>query len=88
VRFGHHDLTAEHAAPAASYHLVCCRNVLIYLTPPVQQRVLETLVHSLVPGGILCLGEAEWIPPSLSALTPVDYKRRIFRRAPSGDHAS
>jgi chemotaxis methyl-accepting protein methylase len=88
VRFVHHDLTAERAAPAASYHLVCCRNVLIYLTPPVQQRVLETLVHSLVPGGILCLGEAEWIPPSLSALTPVDYKRRIFRRAPSGDHPS
>jgi chemotaxis methyl-accepting protein methylase len=88
VRFVHHDLTAEHATPAGPHHLVCCRNVLIYLTPPVQHRVLDALVDSLVPGGILCLGEAEWIPQRRWPLVLVDRKLRIFRRVPGPGHAS
>jgi chemotaxis methyl-accepting protein methylase len=88
VRFVRHDLTAERAALAGTYDLVCCRNVLIYLMPPVQHRVLEMLAASLTPGGILCLGEAEWIPQSLPTLTLVDRKLRIFRRGPLPGQAS
>lgn len=88
VRFVRHDLTAAGVAPTAPYHLVCCRNVLIYLTPPTQQRVLDKLVMSLVPGGLLCLGEAEWIPQPLPGLALVDRKLRIFRREPAPGHAA
>jgi two-component system CheB/CheR fusion protein len=83
VRFVRDDLTAERVAPGPPFHLVCCRNVLIYLTPTVQQRVLERLVHSLVPGGLLCLGEAEWISRPLAELTVVDRTLRLFRRVPA-----
>jgi chemotaxis methyl-accepting protein methylase len=88
VRFARHDLTAEPAAPSAPYDLVCCRNVLMYLTPPVQQRVLDVLVKSLVPGGLLCLGEAEWISQPLPGLSLVDRKLRVFRREPAPGNAA
>lgn len=81
VRLLQHDVTAHAAPPAASYDLVACRNVLIYLTPPVQRRVLERLADCLAPGGLLCLGEAEWVPDRVPTLTPVDRRLRIFRRA-------
>jgi chemotaxis methyl-accepting protein methylase len=83
VRFVRHDLTAEPEGPAPPYHLVCCRNVLIYLAPAVQQRVLGVLVRGLVPGGLLCLGEAEWISSLPSTLMLVDRKLRIFQRGPA-----
>jgi chemotaxis methyl-accepting protein methylase len=80
VHFVHHDLTAERATPLGLFHVICCRNVLIYLTPRVQERVLDLLVHSLAPDGLLCLGEAEWIARPEPALALVDRKLRIFRR--------
>ena len=81
VRFVRQDLTATDAPPSEPCHLVCCRNVLIYLTPPVQHRVLDLLVNSLVPGGLLCLGEAEWIAQPRPGLALVDHRLRLFRRA-------
>lgn len=63
-----------------SFDLVCCRNVLIYLDLPLQRRVLEQLVSSLAPGGLLCLGEAEWIPSQWAqAFEVVERKSRLFR---------
>jgi chemotaxis methyl-accepting protein methylase len=88
VRFLHHDLTSAGVVPAVAYHVVCCRNVLIYLNPAVQQRLIDVLVRGLAPGGLLCLGEAEWIASPLPGLTVVDRKLRIFRRVPSHGPAS
>ncbi len=84
VTFLHHDLTKAVASPASlrdpGFHLVCCRNVLIYLRPPVQERALHLIRRSLAPGGHLCLGEAEWpVPSMLPHLDVVDRSARIFR---------
>ena len=89
VSFLPHDLTSATRPPKeGGFHLICCRNVLIYLTPAVQRRVVELLLSSLVPGGHLCLGRAE-LPPSslLSRLETVDRAAHIYRleraRAPA-----
>ncbi len=41
--------------------LVMCQNVLIYFSRDVRLRILDTLVHSLAPGGLLVLGPGEMV---------------------------
>jgi chemotaxis methyl-accepting protein methylase len=78
VRFFRHDLTRDLLAPRETYQLICCRNVLIYFTRPYQVAVQRLLRRSLAPGGILCLGEAEWPLEADPTLVPLDRKARIF----------
>jgi chemotaxis methyl-accepting protein methylase len=82
VEFVRHDLTTASAAPdvGAGFDLVLCRNVLIYFAPRVQERALSLVRRSIVPGGYLCLGEAEWPMPSIApSLTSLAHKARVFR---------
>jgi chemotaxis methyl-accepting protein methylase len=82
VAFVRHDLTSATAAPGAAdgFDLVCCRNVLIYFAPPVQERALSLLRRSIGAGGFLCLGEAEWPMPSIApSLVSLVHKARLFR---------
>lgn len=82
VRFVRHDLDAAAAPPdGAPFHLVCCRNVVIYFQPALQRRALRLLAESLLPGGVLCLGEAEWEGDLVGMLEPVDRRRKLYRRA-------
>ncbi|MDX1452194.1 MAG: CheR family methyltransferase [Oleiphilaceae bacterium] len=56
--FRRHNLVKD--ASLGTMHLVSCRNVLIYLHPNEQERVIqELLVPSIELGGYLVLGEAE-----------------------------
>jgi chemotaxis methyl-accepting protein methylase len=80
VRFVAHDLTGAAPIPGAAFHLVSCRNVLIYLRREFQERVFGLLLSTMALGGYLCLGEAEWPPSSRqSALDPVERNSRVFR---------
>lgn len=75
-----HDLTTGHPPQSPPFDLVCCRNVLIYFDLPLQRRVLKHFERSLVPGGLLCLGEAEWILPQMAdRFEVVDRKSRLFK---------
>lgn len=70
VNFTNHDLTSEkHTCPPAgvvtNYDLILCRNILIYFSVPLQERVFLNLFRSLNPGGYLILGESESIPKDL-----------------------
>ncbi len=80
VRFLRHDLTAGGGPRAeARYDLIACRNVLIYLQPPAQHDALAALIGCLGPGGVLCLGEAEWPPAPLAAsLRTIHQRHRLF----------
>jgi two-component system, chemotaxis family, CheB/CheR fusion protein len=60
---------------------VSCRNLLIYLEPPLQKRVIELLHYALRPGGYLLLGKAEMIDGrELELFEVVDKGERVFRR--------
>lgn len=81
ARFARHDLASGEAPSPLRFHLVCCRNVLIYFSPALRRRVLASLVHALEPGGHLCLGEAEWPDEeTLARVAIVDRETRIFSR--------
>lgn len=65
VRFECLDATAPGPVPPGpACDIIFCRNLLIYLNADARRRLLDALVDSLVPDGLLFLGHAE---PLLSA---------------------
>jgi two-component system, chemotaxis family, CheB/CheR fusion protein len=77
--FTEHDLVRD--PPFSRMDLVTCRNLLIYLEPALQKRVIELLHYALRPGGYLLLGKAEMIDThDLELFEIVDKTHRVFRR--------
>jgi two-component system CheB/CheR fusion protein len=66
--------------PFSRLDIACCRNLLIYLEPEVQRRVLGVLHFSLREGGCLFLGSSETLGNSDRTFDPISKKWRIFRR--------
>ena len=66
--------------PFTKLDLLSCRNLLIYLTPEVQKKLIPLFHYSLLPGGILFQGSAETIGDGTALFSPLSGKSRIFRR--------
>ena len=73
--------------PFTKLDLVSCRNLLIYLTPELQKKLLPLFHYSLNPGGFLFLGSAEAIGEFTDFFVPLDGKARLYRRLDSGPRA-
>lgn len=75
-----HDLTRE-PPPAPRYHLVVCRNVVIYFGRAAQERLLLAFADALAPGGRLLLGKVETlVGPARSRFELEEPRERLFRR--------
>jgi chemotaxis methyl-accepting protein methylase/PAS domain-containing protein len=70
--------------PFTKLDLLICRNLLIYLTPEVQKKLMPLFHYSLSPGGLLFLGSAETIGGATDLFAPLSGKSRLFRRTESG----
>ncbi|MGA8763734.1 MAG: chemotaxis protein CheB [Candidatus Sulfotelmatobacter sp.] len=66
--------------PFSNLDLVSCRNLLIYLGPVLQRRVIPTLHYSLKPSGYLVLGEAESLGGFGDHFALVDKKDKIYQK--------
>ena len=66
--------------PFSNLDLISCRNLLIYLGPVLQKRVIPTLHYALKPSGFLLLGGAESLGAFSEYFTPVDKKNRIYQK--------
>lgn len=81
IVFARHNLASE--ASFNEFHLICCRNVLIYFDPVLQVRAHRLLHASLADLGFLCLGATEGLPPGITrAYAAVDRELRLYRKAP------
>ena len=69
--------------PFTKLDILSCRNLLIYLAPAMQERLLPLFHYSLNPGGLLFLGSAETIGGFTDLFAPVSGPSRIFRRSES-----
>ena len=69
--------------PFTKLDILVCRNLLIYLTPELQKKLLLLFHYSLNPGGILFLGSSETVSTFTHLFAPLDIKSRLFRRLES-----
>ena len=76
--FARHDLAND--PPFPRLDLISCRNVLIYMGPALQKRVLSIFRYALKPGGYLFLGNSESISDYSDVFPAEDQKHRIFVR--------
>ena len=66
--------------PFSRLDLISCRNVLIYLEPGLQKKVLSTFHCALRPDGFLFLGASESIGTFTNLFEPVDKQQKIYAR--------
>ncbi len=80
VTWAQHNLVTD--ASFNDFHLIVCRNVLIYFRPALQQRAHHLFYTSLVRSGYLALGQRESLvfAPESSRYQPVGDGLSVFRK--------
>lgn len=76
--FAPQDLVQD--PPFSRADLVVCRNVLIYLQPELQRRLIRLFHFALREGGVLFLGSAEGVGDAAELFETIDKPARLFRR--------
>jgi two-component system CheB/CheR fusion protein len=77
VIFAQHDLVKN--PPYCNMSLICCRNLLIYMTQPLQKKIYLMLLFGLKMNGYLFLGRSENPLSIISSLSVIDKKWKIYR---------
>lgn len=65
--------------PFTRLDLLCCRNLMIYLEPELQNRLIPAFHYALKPGGILFLSPSESIGNHTGLFTAQDRKWKFYR---------
>jgi chemotaxis protein methyltransferase CheR len=71
VRFQRLNLMEEQYGIQEAMDVIFCRNVIIYFDRPTQEKVLNTMVRYLRPGGYLFMGHSETLNGFKIPLEPV-----------------
>jgi len=66
--------------PFTKLDILICRNLLIYLAPELQKKLLPLFHYSLNRGGILFLGSAESVSTFTNLFEAVNIQARLFRQ--------
>lgn len=66
--------------PFSHLDLISCRNVLIYMTPALQQRIIPSFHYALKADGYLVLGSSETIGDFSQLFFLVDKKHKIYAK--------
>jgi two-component system CheB/CheR fusion protein len=77
IVFAQHNLVKD--PPFTNIDLVTCRNLLIYLQPVLQRKVLEMFNFSLNAGGLLFLGTSETTGEMSEYFEALHHKWKIYR---------
>ena len=78
ILFASQNLISD--APYSKLDLLSCRNLLIYLEPEMQQKVIPLFHFVLKSGGTLMLGQSESVGRLVDLFEPISRKWRVFRR--------
>ncbi len=76
--FAQHNVIKD--APFTRVDLISCRNLLIYLEPAAQQKVLSLFHFGLNRGGVVFLGPSESPGALVHDFQPIDRAWRIFQK--------
>ncbi len=86
VLFSAHNLISD--PPFSRLDLISCRNLLIYLGPHLQNKLIPLFHYSLRPSGFLLLGPSENITSHSDLFRVVDVKHRLSQRKGTGVDAT
>ncbi|RYG04479.1 MAG: chemotaxis protein, partial [Chitinophagaceae bacterium] len=78
IVFARHNVLKD--PPFINNDLVCCRNMLIYLSPLLQQKVLSVLVYAVSVNKFLFLGPSENSALIKDNVADVSSKWKIYRK--------
>jgi two-component system, chemotaxis family, CheB/CheR fusion protein len=78
IVFAPHNVIRD--APFTRVDLISCRNLLIYLQPPAQQKALSLFHFALNRGGVVFLGPSESPGALLHDFETVDRHWKIYRK--------
>lgn len=81
VVFAKHNITMH--APFTKIDIISCRNMLIYMEPELQKKILKLFSYSLNPNGIVVLGSSETLGNQNHLFSTVDDKLKIFKHSPT-----
>ncbi len=86
VLFSAHNLISD--PPFSRLDLISCRNLLIYLGPHLQKKLIPLFHYALRPAGFLVLGPSENISSHGELFRVIDAKHRISQRKGTGVDAT
>ncbi len=78
--FARHNVLAD--PPFSRMDLISCRNLLIYLEPEAQRKLMPRFHYALKPGGFLWLGSSESVGGYANLFTAQDKRRKIYSKKP------
>lgn len=64
--------------PFSQMNVVACRNLLIYIQPVLQKKIIPILHYALKPSGFLVLGSSESVSSFPELFSTVDKKHKIY----------
>ena len=76
--FSEHDLIKD--PPFSKLDLISCRNLLIYISAELQERLMSVFHYALNPGGMLVLGSSESVGDFGNVFATIDRKAKIYQR--------
>lgn len=88
VSFAEHNLLLPLPASFGAFHLIFCRNVLVYFARETAARAIVYLATALAPGGVLVFGSMDVpeVPPGFQRVGPTElqiYERAAARSEPT-----
>ena len=78
--FARQDLAQD--PPFSRLDLISCRNVLIYMGPALQKKIMSIFHYALKPTGFLMQGKSESISSFADLFTVIDREHRICSKRP------
>ncbi len=78
VVFAQHNISMH--PPFTKIDILSCRNLLIYMEPELQRKLIGMFYYSLNPEGIMLLGSSETLGTQSHLFASLDSKLKIFSR--------
>ena len=75
--FSEHDVIKD--PPFSRLDLVSCRNLLIYMGPELQRKLIPLFHYALNPGGLLLLGSSETVGDFAELFLAVDRAAKLYQ---------
>ncbi len=80
--FSEHNVVRD--PPFSKLDFISCRNLMIYMQPSLQEKIISQFHYALNPGGFLFLGSSETLGGMSLSFTTTNNKDKLYQRKTDG----